>query len=309
MKKFLFFLPLVLMVFAYGCATSSDLYRVEQQSAANNAQLRGIGGSIDDINYSLKAENRRSKELVGMMKSFSQVNESLKSINDQLGTVLKNQADLENRAFSSSSKSGISEGRIDELRHEISDVNAKMDAMKALLMQKFSEMQQAQQQNQGGAAGVAGRVFGGATSGGAGQVFGGATSAAAGQGVVEALPDPNQMYHQAYLDYTNGNYDIAVGEFREYLKDFPDAAYAGNAQFWIGESLYSMKKYSEALPEFDKVIKNYPQSMKVPDAMVKKGYTLDALKRHDEAGKVYSEVVKKFPDSDAAKLAEERLKK
>ncbi len=179
-----------------------------------------------------------------------------------------------------------------------------MDAMKALLMQKFSEMQQAQ--SRGGAAG---RVFGGATSGGAGQVFGGATSAAAGQGGVQVLPDPNQMYHQAYLDYTNGNYDIAVGEFREYLKDFPDAAYAGNAQFWIGESLYSMKKYSDALPEFDKVVKNYPQSMKVPDAMVKKGYTLDALKRHGEAEKVYAEVVKKFPDSDAAKLAEERLKK
>ncbi len=306
MKKILIFLPLVLLVFAYGCATSSDINRVEQQSATNNAQLREIGGSIDDINYSLKAENRRSKELVGMMKSFSQVNENLKSINDQMGTILKNQADLESHAFSSGSKRGISEGQIDELRHEISDVNAKMDAMKALLMQKFSEIQQAQAQGKGGAAGQA---FGGATSGGAGQVFGGATSGAAGQGSAETLPDPNQMYHQAYLDYTNGNYDIAVGEFREYLKDFPDAAYAGNAQFWIGESLYSMKKYSEALPEFDKVIKNYPQSMKVPDAMVKKGYTLDALNRHGEAEKVYAEVVKQFPDSDAAKLAEERLKK
>ncbi len=306
MKKILIFLPLVLMVFAYGCATSSDINRVEQQSAANNAQLREIGGSIDDINYSLKAENRRSKELLGMMKSFSQVNDSLKSINDQLGTVIKNQADIESHIFSSGSKSGISQGRIDELRHEISDVNAKMDAMKALLMQKFSEIQQAQAQGRGGAAGQA---FGGATSGGAGQVFGGATSGAAGQGGAEALPDTNQMYHQAYLDYTNGNYDIAVGEFREYLKDFPDAAYAGNAQFWIGESLYSMKKYSDALPEFDKVIKNYPQSMKVPDAMVKKGYTLDALERPEEAKKIYAEVVKKFPDSDAAKLAEERLKK
>ncbi len=70
-----------------------------------------------------------------------------------------------------------------------------------------------------------------------------------------------------------------------------------------------MKKYSDALPEFDKVIKNYPQSMKVPDAMVKKGYTLDALERPEEAKKIYAEVVKKFPDSDAAKLAEERLKK
>ncbi|MGC2424236.1 MAG: tol-pal system protein YbgF, partial [Nitrospirota bacterium] len=122
-------------------------------------------------------------------------------------------------------------------------------------------------------------------------------------------PDPNQMYHQAYNDYINGNYEIAVSEFREYLKDFPDAEFAGNAQFWIGESLYSMKKYDDALPEFEKVIKNYPDSSKVADALVKKGYTLDALNRPPEAKAAYAEVLKKFPDSDAAKLAAERLKR
>ncbi len=233
--------------------------------------------------------------MLGMLKSFSQVNESLKSINDQLGTVLRNQADLGNRVFSGTS-GGVSQGQIDEIRHELSKVDAKMDAMKALLIQKLTEMQQAQTQNQ---AGAAGQAFGGATSG----------AAATGQGGGQAAPDPNQMYHQAYIDYTNGNYDIAVSEFREYLKDFPDAEYAGNAQFWIGESLYSMKKYDEALPEFENVIKNYPQSSKVPDAMVKEGYTLDALKRPLDAKKAYAGVVKKFPDSDAAKLAEERLKK
>jgi tol-pal system protein YbgF len=290
MKKYILFLPLVLMVFACGCATSADVDRVERQTAATNAQLRQIQGSIDDINYSLQAMNKRSLESFEMLKSVSQVKGSLKSLHEQTNTILKNQADLGNREFSSTS-GGVSQGQIDEITHELSKLDEKLDAMKALLMQKAAESQaQAQGTAQGGAAGAS---------------AGAAQAGAAGT----AAPDPNQMYHQAYLDYTNGNYDIAVSEFREYLKDFPDAEFAGNAQFWIGESLYSMNKYDEALTELDKVVKNYPNSPKVADALVKEGYVLDALKRPKDAKKAYAEVIKKYPDSDAARLAAQRLKK
>jgi tol-pal system protein YbgF len=286
MKKYIIFLPLILMVFAYGCATSADVDNVERQTAAINAQLRQIQGSLDDINYSLQAENKRSLESFEMLKSISQVKGTLKSLNEQTNTILRNQADLGNREFSSTG-GGVSQGQIDEITHEISKVDEKLDAMKALLMQKLAESQaQAQVPAQGGAA-----------------------QAGAAGTAAQTAPDPNQMYHQAYLDYTNGNYEIAVSEFREYLKDFPDAEFAGNAQFWIGESLYSMKKYDDALAEFEKVIKNYPNSTKVADALVKKGYALDALKRPKDAKAAYAEVIKKYPDSDAAKLAAERLKR
>lgn len=286
MKTYIIFLPLILMVFGYGCATSADVDRVERQTAATNAQLRQIQGSLDDINYSLQAQNKRSLESLELLKSFTQVKGSLKSLNEQTNTILRNQADLGNREFSGTT-GGVSQGQIDDIRHELSKVDEKLDAMKALLMQKLAEAQA-----QGGTA-TAGTAGGAAQAGAAGAT----------------APDPNQMYHQAYLDYTNGNYDIAVSEFREYLKDFPDAEYAGNAQFWIGESLYSMKKYNDALPEFEKVIKNYPNSSKAADALVKKGYTLAALKRPLEAKAAYAEVIKKYPGTDAAKLAAERLKR
>jgi tol-pal system protein YbgF len=292
MKKYINFLPLILMVFAYGCATSADVDRVERQTAATNAQLRQIQGSLDDINYSLQAQNKRSLESFEMLKSLTQVKGSLKSLHEQTNTILRNQADLGNREFSGTS-GGVSQGQIDEITHEISKVDEKLDAMKALLMQKLAE---AQAQAQGPAQG---------TAAAAGPAGGAAQGGAAGT----TAPDPNQMYHQAYLDYTNGNYEIAISEFREYLKDFPDAEFAGNAQFWIGESLYSMKKYDEALAELEKVTKNYPNSSKVADALVKKGYTLDALKRPQEAKAAYAEVLKKYPGSDAAKLAAERLKR
>ncbi len=137
------------MVFGYGCATSADIDRVERQSAATNAQLRQMQGSIDDINFSLQAENKRSQESLELLRSFTQVKGSLKSLNEQTNTILRNQADLGNREFSGTS-GGVSQGQIDDIRHELSKVDEKLDAMKALLMQKMAEAQ-AQGAAQGGA--------------------------------------------------------------------------------------------------------------------------------------------------------------
>ena len=64
--------------------------------------------------------------------------------------------------------------------------------------------------------------------------------------------DPTQMYQAAYLDYTKGNYDMAIQGFREFLKAFPDAEFSGNAQYWVGESLYSLGKYEDALPLYER---------------------------------------------------------
>ncbi len=138
MKKYIIFLPLILMVFGYGCATSGDIDRVERQTAATNAQLRQIQGSMDDINFSLQAENKRSQESLELLKS--QVKGGLKSLHEQTNTILRNQADLGNREFSSTS-GGVSQGQIDDIRHELSKVDEKLDAMKALLMQKLAEAQ------------------------------------------------------------------------------------------------------------------------------------------------------------------------
>jgi len=122
------------------------------------------------------------------------------------------------------------------------------------------------------------------------------------------VADPLQMYQAAYLDYTKGNYDLALMGFKDYIASFPDGEFAGNAQYWIGESLYSLGHYSESLIEFEKVLGNYPQSPKASGAMLKKGYCFDALGRADDARVAYEKVIAAFPSSEAAKLATERLK-
>ncbi len=271
---------------AAGCATSADMQGLERQNASTNAALREVKGNLDEINFSLQAENKRSKEIQASLEVVSQ---NTKGLTDELSIIKRNQADLGSKMFSSAGGGGKNtDGQLDEVRHEITETNAKLDALKAILLQRLAELEQSQQPAKTGEA-VAAKTNNTAATVPAG--------------------DPNQMYQAAYLDYTKGNFDLAVSGFREYLKSFPDAEFAGNAQYWVGESLYSLGKYDEAIPEFDKVIKGYPASSKVPGAMLKKGYCFDALKKPKEAKAAFGELIKKYPASEAAKLAEERLKK
>lgn len=294
---------LLLTFAAAGCATSADIDNIQRQTSSINAGLLAVKGNLDDINFSLQAQNKRAKDLQDMVSALTKgqadIASGQKDQLDDLEVIKRNQADL-GAKLSAGPTGGAKniDGQLEELRHEITNTNAKLDALQAALLQKLDEMEKAAAQPKTGPP--AEGAGGGQAQGAQGQPQ---TPAPAPEG------DPNQIYQAAYLDYTKGNYDLAIAGFKDYLNKFPEAEFAGNAQYWIAESLYSMGKYDEAVPEFDKVITKYASSPKVPGALLKKGYALDALKRPKDAKEAYQELIKKYPDSEAAKLAEERLKK
>ena len=120
-------------------------------------------------------------------------------------------------------------------------------------------------------------------------------------------PAPRELYSQAYADYARGNYDLAIQGFTEYIRNYPGTDFTDNAQYWIGECLYSKKMYEEAIEAWNTLFKDYPASDKLPDARVKKGMALERLGRKSQALVEYRYVVDRFPNSQAARLARERL--
>ncbi len=122
-----------------------------------------------------------------------------------------------------------------------------------------------------------------------------------------APPPPRELYSQAYADYARGNYDLAIQEYREYLRDYPNTDLSDNAQYWIGECYYSKGRYNEALAAWDDLMRDYPASDKLPDARYKKAMTLERLGRRREALVEYRNVVDRYPNSDAGKKAREKL--
>ncbi len=119
-----------------------------------------------------------------------------------------------------------------------------------------------------------------------------------------AAPD---LYAQAYADYLQGKYDLALEEFRRFLQAFPDEGRAGNAQYWIGECLYSKKSFGEAKEAFRTVLDRYPKSPKVLAARLKLGFSHLALDETAQGMTALRLLIQSAPDSDEAAIARERL--
>ena len=135
-------------------------------------------------------------------------------------------------------------------------------------------------------------------------------------------PGAEESYKAAYADFTKGNYTLAVAEFREFVRQHPDSPRVDSAQYWIGESYFSMgraaaaagqsEKSREALErsvqEFRKVFVNYPGGRQVPTALYKEALALVELKQTKVAQARLQYLVDNFPQSEEAPLARERLK-
>ena len=120
--------------------------------------------------------------------------------------------------------------------------------------------------------------------------------------------NPMEVYQAAYRDYQRGNYDLALAGFRDFLVRYPESELAANAEYLIGESLYSQKKYSEAIEEFNRVVNKYPKSDKAPGALLKKGYAYLAINDRPRAIVQFQYVVHEYPNSRESALAKDRLK-
>lgn len=122
-----------------------------------------------------------------------------------------------------------------------------------------------------------------------------------------ASPEEEGAYLASFDLLKSGKYDEAVRGFKGVLEKWPSGRYADNAAYWMGEANYVKRDYSAALAAFQTVVTNYPSSPKVPDAALKTGLTLVELKQTDQARQTLEQVIQKYPNSNAAKLAQQKL--
>ena len=134
-------------------------------------------------------------------------------------------------------------------------------------------------------------------------------------------PTPEQAYQAAYLDFSKGNYPLAIAGFREFVRRYPDATLADQAQYWVGESLFSQARASlaagqtdkanreleQAVQEFRKLVLNYPRGERVPTGLYKEALALLELKQTKLAQARLQYLIDNFPQSEEAPLARERL--
>ena len=121
-------------------------------------------------------------------------------------------------------------------------------------------------------------------------------------------PQASRLFQRARDDYQRGNYEVAIILFKQYLRQYPRAAEAGDAQYWIGESLYAQKEFNAAIVAFDEVIQEYPQNDMVGASTLKVGLSFANLGDQPNARFFLQQVQENFPNSNEAQLATEKLK-
>lgn len=118
---------------------------------------------------------------------------------------------------------------------------------------------------------------------------------------------PQRIFDQSRGDYYAGNWSLAIAGFETYIKTFPRADLADDAQYYIGETHYSSGKFREAIAAYDRVIANYPDSNTLPDVYYKRGLSYNSLGQIPQARESFEFVVKNYGDSDAGRLARQAL--
>jgi len=132
-----------------------------------------------------------------------------------------------------------------------------------------------------------------------------ATPAEAGAAAPPAVArsEAESLYSTAYTDYLAANYALAVSGFEEYLRLFPDADLADNAQYWVGESHFSRQQYQVARTAFQELVRRWPDAETVPDAKFKAARCLVEIGDGARAIEELVRLVREHPDAETLPIA------
>lgn len=227
------------------------------------------------------------KQIRLMEQSFNEQTQGLKSLvvqlNDQVAKsfLMVERLSAELQARTSGEKSGT-----DMVLEEIRALSRKMDENAtriSALAQQIADMKVQ-------SAPIAPRIY---------------QSAAASPETLAMSADA--IFHQAFADLIQGNFDLALEGFRAFLKNFPSSEKADDAQYNIGEAYYSMRNYPEAIAAFTAVIQNYPAGDKLASAYFKRAKAELLTGERESAVADFRTVVQKFPSAPEAGLASAEL--
>jgi tol-pal system protein YbgF len=115
-----------------------------------------------------------------------------------------------------------------------------------------------------------------------------------------SLNSEADVYQVAYGHVLSGDYSLAESEFRDFIEAYPSSAKIADANFWLGEALYSQGNYNEAAKTFLNAHQTYNTSPKAPEMLLKLGMSLAALDNTETACATLREVSKRYPKASRA---------
>jgi tol-pal system protein YbgF len=256
--------------------------------------VAGVASAANKEHQQMLADIRMLQEQTALLRAqLSELRDVMKAV----GAKLDEQAGASRKAFADqkllvdtiSSDLRVVREKVDDNNVRISSLSQELEAVR-MAMPPVGALPQA--------------------GGGDPSAAGAPPAGAAGQppaGAVNPAVSPQRLYDQAWGDYVGAQYNLAISGFENYLRTFPKSELAGESQYFIGESYYLQGMYREAVSAYDRGISDYPNNKRLPDMYFKRGMALNALGQTDRARESWEFVLKNYPNSDAGRLARQRL--
>ncbi|ABE54682.1 Tetratricopeptide TPR_2 [Shewanella denitrificans OS217] len=127
------------------------------------------------------------------------------------------------------------------------------------------------------------------------------------ESMTSSLDETGSYERAVNLVLKERQYDAAIPAFREFIKQYPDSAYAPNANYWLGQLLYNKSDYESAKQAFSTVVSKYADSSKRADSLVKLGMIAEKSNDNNGARALYNKVLKEYANSASARLAQQQL--
>jgi tol-pal system protein YbgF len=118
----------------------------------------------------------------------------------------------------------------------------------------------------------------------------------------------DSLWTAAFRDYSSGKDELAMREFADYLKYFPQTENAPSAQYYMGQIYVRAKQYDDAVQAFDAVLERFPENPKSPDALYMKGVALMNTSRRAEAAVEFREFLDRYPGHNLTANAQAHLR-
>jgi tol-pal system protein YbgF len=108
---------------------------------------------------------------------------------------------------------------------------------------------------------------------------------------------PKELYETAHGYLLQRDYAAAEASFEEFLRRYPNDPLAADAQYWMGETLYTQGRFKPAGQAFLKVVQQHRQSPKAANSLLMLAMSLEQLGQKDCA--LFAELEARHPNAPA----------
>jgi len=235
---------------------------------------------VQQLQEQMTAMQRAFDERMGVMKNL--VEQDTDAVNKVAAALTALQTTLQKQQAEGGTHT-------DQLSGQIQALNDTMDELKVRLAKVSKQLEDMQATQQSLAAQQA--------------------TQQAQQAAQAAAPPPDVLYNNALRDYNGDKNDLALQEFSDYIKFYPNTDLAGNCYFYLGEIQFKQGNFQPAVQSYDQVLQNFPSGNKAASAQLKKGFALLELGKQDDGVSELRHLIQRYPHSPEALQARDRLRK